>query len=103
MTMDAFESCHDLSDGLGAHRNFHMGKFFNAKSVRHGVNMRADSADTLEQIKVLDPVTAFSSLLDSTVGIAETHTRCGHDLTIHSELEMTGLFQRRMLRTDGHD
>ncbi len=101
--VDALQPGHDLTDGLGARRGFHLRQFLHAEAVGQGMRMRADAAHALEQVQVLVPVAALGGLLDAAVGIAQAHVRGGHDLAIHGELEVPRLLEGGMLRADGDD
>ena len=103
MTVDAFEPRNNLPDCLGPHRDFHLRQLFHAHGIGHRVDVRADTAYALEEIQVLDPVAAFSRLLDAAMGISKTHPRRRHDLPVDCELEVARLLQRRMLRSNGND
>src|SRR5690349_13838558 len=100
MTVNALQTSHELTDCLGACRDFHLGKFFHTQAVSKRMRMGTDAADPFKQIQVLDPVATFGCLFNATVGITQAHPCCRHNFAVYGELEMARLFQCRMLWSD---
>ena len=100
MAVDALQLGHQLADRLRARRHFDAGQLLHAQAVGHGVDVRADAADALQQVQVLHPVAALGGLLDPAVDIAQPHDASVTISPSTREFRSARLFQRRVLRPD---
>ena len=103
MAVDAFQPGYQFADGQRALGNFHLGQFFHPLTVGAGMGMRANPADTFEQVQVLDPVACFGGLFNAAMDIAQPHARAGDNLAVHRKFKVTGFLECRVLRPDRDD
>ena len=100
MAVDAFQFGHQHTDGLGARRRFHVRQLLDCQAIRGCMDVRTDTTDPFEQVKILDPVTLLSGFFDTAMRISQADIGLRYDLTIHGELEAPRLFQGGMLGTN---
>ncbi len=79
------------------------GQLLHPQDVRGGVDVRADPADALHEVDVVDPGPVLRAFLDPAMHVAQADVRVGDDLPVHRQLEMARLLQGGVLRTDGDD
>ena len=76
-------------------------KFLGALDEAGGVGMRADPADPLAQVDVLDPGFFLGQLLHAAVIVAETEVGVLDDLAFDRQADGNRFLEGRVLGTDG--
>ncbi len=101
MAVHAFQFADQGADVLGTLGDLDAHQFLNALHETGGVGVRADAADALHEVDVLDVATALRQLLDAAVVVAEAKVGVDDELAVDFQAERRGFLQRRVLWSDG--
>src|SRR3989339_308390 len=91
MAVNALKLGHNNPQVLGAGRNLGLHYFFNRLHKISCVRMRADSAYTLDHVKILGICPGLACFFYAAVIISKTYIRIHYAFTVYSELEMPRL------------
>src|SRR5690606_16188181 len=101
VTVNSLQFCDQRPNRLRSWWNRDSSKAFNPLTVGGRMNVRADTTDSFQQVKILNPVATFDCLFNSPVSVAQPHRSGSHNFAVYGEGKVSRFLQRRVLWSDG--